>query len=564
MAEYYTHVNVLFAHQADALKYLPTVRRVFGEANKTLRSLQPVRFDVYNWEQNAYRSRGEAQKLINESLVAQADIVLAVFESRLGTPWNGYESGTDEEIHIAAANGYHDVWIYFSETGYEAAADNEKERLKEYKTSLCKESFFYSDFRGEEVLVKSLQNQITSYIKTMNMHLAEQPFIDMHSAEQDLALRSAEQDLMTCREAVQKIKNTISQSRYWVAKKSNTEMLKLHYNVGRYISVNTRAGKWGTGAIENISEQLQGELPGLHGFSPSNMKNMRTFFEQWSPELEPNLQLGSVDLHDDSDSALNLQILSGDLEISKTDAFYTVGFSHHLEILRKCKTSDERWYYVMHCANEFWSLMNLKNHLSADDYASYGSMPSNFVRTIPQSAAIAQRSFRDEYFLNFIDIKESDDYDERDVENAIVANIKKFIMTAGDGFAFIGNQYRILIDGEEFFVDMLFFNRNLQCLVAFELKKDKFRPADAGQLSFYLTALDKYIRKPNENKTIGILLCQEMNRTVVELAVQDYEKPMGVATYRLGTDIPPEQYESLVPLINGVQQIVMENGECDG
>jgi hypothetical protein len=133
-------------------------------------------------------------------------------------------------------------------------------------------------------------------------------------------------------------------------------------------------------------------------------------------------------------------------------------------------------------------------------------------------------------------------------------------MTAGDGFCFIGNQYRLLVDDEEFFVDMLFFNRNLHCLVAFELKKDKFRPADLGQLSFYLSALDKYVRKPDENKTIGILLCQEMNRTVVELAVQDYDKPMGVTTYRLGTGIP-EPYKTLIPLIDGVQQIVLENGE---
>jgi RecB family endonuclease NucS len=162
--------------------------------------------------------------------------------------------------------------------------------------------------------------------------------------------------------------------------------------------------------------------------------------------------------------------------------------------------------------------------------------------------------------LDFTNIKESDNYDERDVENAIANNVKKFIMTVGDGFCFIGNQYRLLVDEEEFFIDMLFFNRNLHCLVAFELKKDKFRPSDLGQLSFYLSALDKYVRKPDENKTTGILLCQEMNRTVVELAVQDYDKPMGVATYRLGTGIP-EPYKALIPLIDGVQQIVVESRE---
>jgi predicted nuclease of restriction endonuclease-like (RecB) superfamily len=377
-------------------------------------------------------------------------------------------------------------------------------------------------------------------------------------------MSNANQDLAAYREAAQKIKNAILQSRYRTAEGANTGMLNLYYSVGRYISVNTRSKKWGTGAIESISAQLQGEIPGLHGFSPSNMKNMRIFFEQWSSELEPNRQTVTADLNGDNDFALIRQTASAELDGNKFSAFCRVGFSHHREILRKCKTLDERWYYIMRCADEFWSFRSLKNHLSADDYTAYGSLPNNFSLTIPdeKTAKIAMRSFRDEYLLDYIDIKESDDYDERDVENAIVADVKKFIMSAGDGFCYIGNQYRLIVDEEEFFVDMLFFERNLQCLVAFELKKDKFRPSDLGQLSFYLSALDKYVRKPNENKSIGVLLCEDAKRTVVELAVQDYNKPMGVATYRLGTDIP-EPYTTLIPLIDGVQQILLENGDAE-
>jgi len=368
------------------------------------------------------------------------------------------------------------------------------------------------------------------------------------------------QDLLAYREAARNIKRAIMQSRYRAAECANAEMLNLYYGVGKYLSANTRSGKWGTGATETISTQLQGELPGLHGFSPSNMKNMRIFFEQWSSELEPNRQLPTADSDSDDELVLIRQLPTAELGETRMMAFCRVGFTHHREILRKCKTVDERWYYILRCADEFWSVADLKNHLRADDYASFGNMPNNFALTIPneRTAAVAVRSFRDEYLIDFVNIKESDAYDERDVENAIVAEIKKFIMTVGAGFCFIGNQYRLLVDEEEFFVDMLFFNRDLQCLVAFELKKDKFRPADLGQLSFYLSALDKYVRKQNENKTIGILLCQEMNRTVVELAVQDYDKPMGVATYRLGTEIP-EPYATLIPVIDGVQQILMEN-----
>jgi predicted nuclease of restriction endonuclease-like (RecB) superfamily len=366
------------------------------------------------------------------------------------------------------------------------------------------------------------------------------------------------------REAVLNIKNAIMQSRYHIAAGANAEMLNLYYCVGGYISENTRSGKWGTGAVGAISAQLQGELPGLRGFSPSNMKNMRIFFEQWSSEFAEIRQSATAELGASADFPLIRQLPTAEFDEVKTEAFYRVGFTHHREILRKCQTIEERWYYIIRCANEFWNVENLKNHLNANDYASYGNLPNNFSLTIPdaQTASKAVRSFKNEYFLEFIDIKESDDYDEQDVENAIVTEIKKFIMTAGDGFCFIANQYRLIIDDDEFFVDLLFFNRNLQCLVAFELKRDKFRPADLGQLSFYLSALDKYVRKPNENKTIGILLCQEMNRTVVELAIQDYDKPMGVATYRLGTGIP-EPYTSLIPLIDGVQQILSENGNGD-
>jgi len=368
-------------------------------------------------------------------------------------------------------------------------------------------------------------------------------------------------NLLAYQDDVLRIKTAILQSRYRTATNANADMLSLYYGVGEYISVNTRSGKWGTGAIKSISEQLQSELPGLRGFSPTNMKNMRIFFEQWVSELEPNRQPVTADLKSKNELAAIRQSLTAELQDVKMLAFCRVGFTHHREIIRKCKTAEERWYYIMRCADEFWGTRTLKAHLKANDYKRYGSLPNNFTLTIPDKDTIklATRSFRDEYLIDYIDIKDSDDYHERDVGSEIVAKITKFLMTLGEGFCFIKDQYRLLIDGDEFFVDLLFYERNLQCLVAVELKKDKFRPADLGQLSFYLSALDKYVRKPHENRTIGILLCEEMkNKTVVELAVQDYDKPMGIATYRLGTGIP-EPYTALVPLIDGVQQILSEN-----
>jgi len=375
-------------------------------------------------------------------------------------------------------------------------------------------------------------------------------------------MSNGDNKMLIYHEAVQSIKRAILQCRYRTAENSNADFLKLCYGIGNYISINTRNGEWGTRAIETISKQLQGEIPGLRGFSPTNMKNMRTFYEQWSSALEPNRQLSTADLGMGDEVVLIRQLPTADLDEMKIAAFRRVGITHHREILRKCKNEDERWYYIMRCADEFWSVESLKEHLKSDDYTTYGNLPNNFTLTIPneQNAAIAVRSFKDDYLVDYVKVKESGDFDEHDVGNAITSNIKKFIMSMGDGFCFIGNEHRILVDDEEFFIDLLFFNRDLQCLVAFELKKDKFRPADLGQLSFYLSALDKYVKKPKENRSIGILLCRDMNRTVVELAVQDYDKPMGVSTYRLGAKIP-KQYEPLIPVIDGVEQILHKTGD---
>jgi predicted nuclease of restriction endonuclease-like (RecB) superfamily len=245
-------------------------------------------------------------------------------------------------------------------------------------------------------------------------------------------------NLLAHQEDVQKIKAAIMQSRYRTAANANSDMLGLYYGVGEFISVNTRTGKWGTGAIESISEQLQSELPGLRGFSPSNMKNMRTFFEQWVSELEPNRQPAAADLNSTSEIAVIRQPRAAELQDVKMTAFCRVGFTHHCEILRKCKEVNERWYYIMRCADEFWGKRTLIAHLKADDYKSYGSLANNFTLTIPDkdSMNIAMRSFRDEYLIDYIDIKDSDDYNEREVENESGAKITKFLMTMGEGFSF--------------------------------------------------------------------------------------------------------------------------------
>ncbi len=341
------------------------------------------------------------------------------------------------------------------------------------------------------------------------------------------------------REAVKTIKEAILRSQYRAATSVNKEQLSLYYGIGRYVSKNSRIGFWGKGAIEQISSLLQKELPGLRGFSTSNIKNMRVFYEEWEP-------------------VLNRQPLADEFNWSD---FFSIGFSHHTEIISKAKTLEARLFYIHECAIRYWSKYTLRDYLKADLYSHRGTLPNNFAQTLPDTkqALKAVCSFKDEYLLDFINVEELDeqeeDLDEKIVEKSIVANVKKFIMTFGQDFSFIGNQYRVEVAGEEMFIDLLFFNRELNSLVAVELKSGKFRSSYLGQLNTYLSALDSYVRKPHENPSIGIILCREMNQTFVEFAVRDYNKPMGVATYRTSKDMP-ERLRNALPDIEDLKKLL--------
>jgi len=251
------------------------------------------------------------------------------------------------------------------------------------------------------------------------------------------------------------------------------------------VSENTRTGQWGTGAIEQISKQLQAELPGLRGFSQTNIKYMRSFYEKWQPSLEPNRQMPSDDLSRYIENLVIRQLSSVELPPENLVAFLRVGFSHHTEILNKCDLPDERWYYIKKCASEFWSYDSLKYHIRSNDYEKYGTLPNNFTMTIPDAkqAVRAVQSFKDEYLLDFVNIEDETDpdlIDEPELHAEIIRNIRKFIMAFGEGFCWIGSKYRIIVDDEECFVDLQLYSRPLRCLVAIELKRGAFKPAYLG------------------------------------------------------------------------------------
>lgn len=354
--------------------------------------------------------------------------------------------------------------------------------------------------------------------------------------------------------AITAIKNAILQSRYHAAKFVNKEMLSLYYSIGRYISINSRNAQWGSNAIKIISQQIQTELPGLRGFSEVNIKRMRTFYEEWRkifenhPSITDDFQTPNDIIICQSDSIPIRPLLTDELSEEEINCFLGVGFTHHYEILIKTKSLDERMFYICKCSSEFWSVKKLKYHLESSLYSKQNTLANNFTTTIRNVDLRhrALRSFKDEYLLDFINIEDIDDFDERELEQEIVHNIKNFIMALGSDFAFIGNQYRLIIDEQEYFIDLLFFSRRLRSLLAIELKRGDFKPEYAGKLNFYLSALDDYIRLPDENPSIGIVMCKSKSNKIVEFAFRDTNKPMGVATYRTFNELPRE-YHGILP-----------------
>ena len=367
--------------------------------------------------------------------------------------------------------------------------------------------------------------------------------------------------------AVKTIKTAILQGQYAAAKGTNRIQLATYFAIGKYISLNSRHGFWGKGAIETISEQLRRELPGLRGYSPSNMKNMRLFYEKWSVlDSKSPIAIGKSSEQNSTIAIGELQSEDYQIDIYRSlsvdnvvdfpiEVFFSVPFTHHIRILEKTQTQEERYYYMHRCVMENLSVDGLVKIIKQDDFLHKSILPNNFVNTIsdPATARKAVMMFKDEYFLDFInteEIGERDfaDIDEKVVEKEIIHNVKNFIMTFGRDFAFIGNQYHLEVYGHDHFPDLLFFNRELNAMVVVDLKKGEFKPSYLGQLAAYLRILDDKVRKPHENQTIGLILCKSADKEYVEYIIQDYNKPMGVATYTTENDMPEKLRNALPPV----------------
>ena len=307
----------------------------------------------------------------------------------------------------------------------------------------------------------------------------------------------------------------IRSAQYEALKAVNKEMIALYWEVGKRITEQQTALGWGKSVVENLSRDIQKEFPGIKGFGVSNMWDMARFYAEYqSNEI--------------------LQPLVGEISWSK-----------HIIILTKCKETQQRQFYILATKKYGWTKDVLINKIEAKTYENYLLGQSNFDITLPDSIKNqAILALKDEYTFDLIGLAE--EHSEYELEQAIIKNIRAFLMEFGTDFSFIGNQYRLEVDGKEYFIDLLLYNRRLQAMIAIELKIGEFQPEYKGKMEFYLNILNDTVKLPHENPAIGIIICKSKSRMIVEYALKSSNMPIGVATYSLSSELP-EAYKKLLP-----------------
>lgn len=310
------------------------------------------------------------------------------------------------------------------------------------------------------------------------------------------------------------LKARIHGARQRAALAVNRELVFLYWQIGRDILARQADQGWGAKVIERLSQDLRSAFPEMKGFSRANLMYMRSFAETWP---DPAIVQQSV----------------GQLP-----------WGHNLVLLTKLKEPDTRIAYARAAIEYGWSRNVLTMHIETRRLERGGKALTNFTERLPAPGSdLARESLKDPYLFDFLNV--GDEADEREIEAALVKHITQFLLELGAGFAFVGRQVHLEVGGDDFFVDLLFYHLRLRCYVVVELKAEKFKPEHLGQLSFYLTAVDRQVKVEQDNPTIGLLLCKSRNSVVAEYALSDKAQPMGIADYKLIESLPAELQTSL-------------------
>lgn len=320
---------------------------------------------------------------------------------------------------------------------------------------------------------------------------------------------------------VESIKEEIRTAQYRATVRVNRELLMLYHSIGDIIN---KHKTWGNKFIENLAADIKLSFPDATGYSVRNLKYMSKFFSRF-----PNQEIVQA-------------------------ALAQITWYHHIALMDKVKRPEEHIWYAKQAAENGWSRNVLVHQIESGLYQRQvlTEKISNFENRLPSpQSELATQTMKDPYIFDFIPFKS--DMVERDIEKALVKDVTKLLLELGTGFAFLGNQYHLNVGGDDFYIDLLFYNLNLRCYVVIELKTGEFKPEYAGQLNFYLSAVDGILKNEQDNPSIGLLLCKSKNDLVAEYSLKDMSKPIGVSSYRVTSDLPKE-LEHQFPSLEDIQK----------
>jgi predicted nuclease of restriction endonuclease-like (RecB) superfamily len=355
------------------------------------------------------------------------------------------------------------------------------------------------------------------------------------------------------------LKSRIRQSQIKAMIKVNDEMLRLYWDLGRDIVVRQMDAVWGNGFFKQLSRELMSEFPDMKGFSERNLYNIKRFYLFYSQnniilqQLVAKLETADFQPVYNGQNTIRPQV--GDE--FKSGLLFLIPWGHHLHIITKCKSVHEALFYIQKTLKNGWSRAVLMNFIEAGLYQSQGKAINNFDRLLPEAQSdLAKETLKDPYNFDFLTLTEN--YQEKELEDALAANITKFLLELGQGFAYIGRQYPIQAGDRERYVDMLFYHLELRCYVVIELKVREFEPEYTGKLGYYIAAVNNQLKKEIDNPTIGILIVKKKNNIDAQYSLESSSQPIGISEYQL-SKLLPENFKSSLPSIEEIERELNKN-----
>jgi predicted nuclease of restriction endonuclease-like (RecB) superfamily len=347
---------------------------------------------------------------------------------------------------------------------------------------------------------------------------------------------------------IKEIKELIYRRQYEAMRRVNAELIQLYWEIGGEINRQQEEKGWGKSVVDVLAKELQKEFPGVQGFSARNLWLMRSFYIEYSQSS--NLCLSGAEMRNS-----NLQPLGAEVGHTSLPALLAdIGWKKNVVIMQKCKDALKREFYIKMTKRYGWTKDVLINNIENRAYEKHLTNQTNFDETVPEKYRLqAKLAVKDDYNFDFIEM--GIEHSEAELEAGIINNIRAFLSEMGGDFCFMGNQYHLDVADDDYYIDLLLFHRRLHSLIAIDLKIGEFIPEYAGKMQFYLTALDETLKLPEENPSIGIIICKSKNRTRVEYTLKSANKPIGVATYSY-YDTLPEDMKSLLPSPDEIARIV--------